>query len=155
MFGLERLNKLRKKFGTPSVTDPVTGAELQDDLGRELLDGTPMQPPVGYKRQPTMVEHIREMVRSERLAAEAAAAGFETFEEADDFNIADEDGEMPSSPHENEFDPPVQELLAEGKAAKEKREREEAAAKRRKELEDDDEAERAYRRKMRERDNNK
>lgn len=153
MFGLERLSKLRKKFGSPTVVDAESGVEVQDQLGRELLDGTPIAPPVGYRKTPTMVEHIREMVRSERLAAEAAAAGFETFEEADDFNIADEDGEMPSSPHENEFDPPVKEMLAEGKAAKEKREREEAAEKRRQELEADDAAEREFRRKRRERDN--
>lgn len=146
-----RLKKLREKFGYPQVVSSE-GEIKQDELGREVLDGTPMAPPVGYKRQPSMVEHIRALVRSEQLAAAVAAQGFETFEEADDFDIMDDNDPMPSSPHENEFDPPVKELVVEGKAAKEKREREEAAAKRRAELEADDEAERAYRRRLREKD---
>lgn len=49
------------------------------------------------------------MVRSERLAAEAAAAGYESFEEADDFEVGDDFD--PSSPYETDFDPtPVAEL---------------------------------------------
>ena len=61
-----------------------------DARGAEVLDPTPMAPPVGYRRQPSLAEQIREMVRSERLAAEVEAAGAETFEEADDFDIEDD-----------------------------------------------------------------
>lgn len=95
-----------------------------DEKGREILDGTPMQPPVGYKRQPSLAEQIREMVRSERLAQELAAAGHETFEEADDFDVDDEYD--PSSPWEQHFDPtPISELRSRLAAA----EAAEAAAK--------------------------
>lgn len=77
--------------------------------GRELLDPTPMAPPVGYKRQPSLAEQIREMVRSERLAADLEAAGYETFDEAEDFEIGDDYD--PTSPYEQHFDPtPVAEL---------------------------------------------
>jgi hypothetical protein len=81
-----------------------------DHNGHEIPDPTPMAPPVGYKRQPTLVEQIRNMIRSEKLAAEAQSAGFETFEEADDFDV--EDDYDPHSPFENDFEPPVSELKA-------------------------------------------
>lgn len=57
-----------------------------------------MAPPVGYKPAPSLADQIREMVRSERLAREAAEAGYETFEEADDFDVGDDFD--PSSPWE-------------------------------------------------------
>lgn len=85
--------------------------------GREILDPTPMAPPVGYKRHPSLAEQIREMVRSERLAAEAAAAGYETFEEADDFDV--DDDVDPNSKYEGDFDPiPFEELKAENERLK-------------------------------------
>lgn len=84
------------------------GKPLTPD-GRELLDPTPMAPPVGYKRQPSLSEQIREMVRSERLAADLDGLGFETLEEADDFDVGDDFD--PSSPYEEVFDPtPISEL---------------------------------------------
>lgn len=83
--------------------------------GREIPDPTPMEPPLGYKRSPSLAEQIRTMVRSEQLALAAEAAGAETFEEADDFNIGDDYD--PQSPYENEFDPPISEVLAAGHRA--------------------------------------
>lgn len=76
-----------------------------DDLGRELCDPTPMQPPLGYNPQPSLAEQMRMMIQSERLRLEAEAAGYETFEEADDFEM-DEDP-FPRSQHEDEFDSPL------------------------------------------------
>lgn len=55
------------------------------------------------------------MVRSERLAQEAMAAGYETFEESDDFDIPD-DPLDPATPYENEFEPSLQETQAALKA---------------------------------------
>ena len=119
-----RLDRLREKFGRPGREALTVDGELrpvQDEFGRELLDSTPMAPPVGHKKQPSMVELVREMVKSEHLRRAALESGHETFEEADDFDVGDED-DMPSSPHENEFDPPVSELLREGEKAKRDRE---------------------------------
>lgn len=80
-----------------------------DGLGRELPDPTPMEPPLNYKRTPSLNEQIRDMIRSERLRQEVEAQGFETFEEADDFEMA-EDPE-PWAPYEEQFEPtPMQEL---------------------------------------------
>lgn len=74
-----------------------------DEHGRELPDPTPIAPPVGFRRQPSLAEQIRAMVRSERLRQEAEAQGFETFEEADDFEVGDDYD--PTSPYEEVFDP--------------------------------------------------
>lgn len=98
-----------------AFTNPFTGEvqEYNDRLGRpltpfgsEIPDPTPVAPPVGYKRQPTMVEHIRNMVRSERLRQEAEAMGMDTFEESEDFDVGDDDDD-PHTPYENDFDPPI------------------------------------------------
>lgn len=85
--------------------DAETGVELLDERGREVPDPEPMQPPVGYNRQPSLSEQMRAMILSERLAREAAEAGLETFEEADDFEIGDDFEEERHSPYEANFDP--------------------------------------------------
>lgn len=80
-----------------------------NDFGYEVLDPTPMEPPLNYKQQPSLHEQIRDMIRSERLRQEVMAQGYETFEEADDFHM-DEDPE-PWAPYEEQFEPtPMQEL---------------------------------------------
>lgn len=77
--------------------------------GSEVLDPTPMAPPIGYVKQPSMVEIVRNMVRSEKLALLAAEAGMETFEESEDFDVGDEAEDLLSG-FENEFDPPISEV---------------------------------------------
>lgn len=74
----------------------------------ELVDPTPIAPPIGFKRTPSLAEQIRDMVRSEALRAEVEKAGAETFEEADDFDVDDDFD--PTSPYEADFDVPVAEL---------------------------------------------
>lgn len=106
---LEQFHKLKFDDDTGEVLSKQIGKD-----GREYGSDVPMDPPLGYKRQPTMVEHIRAMVRNERLAQELAAQGMETFEEADDFDVGDDYD--PRSPWENDFDPPIAELVAAGQA---------------------------------------
>jgi len=94
------------------------GTHFLDEEGREIMDPTPIAPPVGYKRQPSMVEIVRDMIKSERLRLEAEHAGMESFEEADDFEVDDYD---PSSPYEEHFEPtPLPELRKKVAAAKSK-----------------------------------
>lgn len=64
--------------------------------------GVPMAPPLGYVKQPSIAERIRDMVRSEHLRLAAEAAGQETFEEADDFEVGEDFD--PHSPFEENFD---------------------------------------------------
>jgi len=80
-----------------------------DKRGREIPDPTPMAPPIGYKKQPTIAERIRSMVQSEMLQRDLAAAGAETFDEANDF---DEPGEGPTSIYEFDEDAELEQHLA-------------------------------------------
>ena len=74
-----------------------------DEQGREMPNPTPLAPPLGYKKQPSIREQIRNMVRSEQLRQAADASGVETFEEADDFDVGDDYD--PTSPYEEVFEP--------------------------------------------------
>lgn len=103
------------------------GRQIHDERGHELPDPTPLAPPVGYNPQPSLAETIRRMVRSEKLAMEAEAAGMETFEEADDFDVGDDYD--PTSPYEEVFDPTPARELKKRKAEAEKKEKEEAEKK--------------------------
>lgn len=95
------------------VLDPETGELFElthklDEHGHEILDGTPIAPPIGYKKQDSIFDHVRNMIRSERLAMEVEAAGFETFEESEDFEIGDDFD--PTTPYENTFDPSLKDI---------------------------------------------
>lgn len=74
------------------------------DRHYEHPDPTPMAVPAGFKRPLTLAEQVRRLVRSERFQQEMERQGFETFEEADDFDIED-DPVDPSTPFEPFFDP--------------------------------------------------
>lgn len=100
----ELLTDLSATPRSPEYFRAVSAQDLYlDPQGREILDPRPMAPPVGYTRQPTMVDIIRQQIRSHTLAAEAQAQGLESFEEADDFNVDDDFD--PTSPYEEIFDP--------------------------------------------------
>lgn len=72
--------------------------------GHEVPDPTVIEPPIGYIQQPDLMEQMRRMVRNE-LSRIAEASEFETFEEADDFEIDDDPVDY-TSPYEEFFDPP-------------------------------------------------
>jgi len=76
--------------------------------GHEQLDPKPMQPPLGYKKAPSLSEQIRQQVLAAKLAELDHLE--ETEEEADDFDVDDDLG--PYSPHENEGMPTIKELKA-------------------------------------------
>lgn len=70
---------------------------------QEMPSPLPIAPPIGYKKTPSLSDQIRDMVRSEKLAAALAAQGVETFEESDDFDIPD-DPIDPQSAYEADFE---------------------------------------------------
>lgn len=82
----------------------------QTPTGAEMPNSTPMAPPIGYKKQPSMVDHIRNMVRSEHLRIAAEQAGNETFEEADDFDIPDDPVPPVGFEMEEIFEPVVEKV---------------------------------------------
>ncbi len=61
-------------------------------------DPTPVAPPAGYQKQPSMIDIIKNQV--EALSREMGEAGHETFEEANDFDI--DDDAFPASEYETE-----------------------------------------------------
>lgn len=73
-----------------------------DKDGREILDDTPMVVSSGLQRPLTLAEQVQRIVRS-YSRNQAEADGFETFEEAEDFDVDDEID--PSSQYEEHFDP--------------------------------------------------
>lgn len=86
-----------------------------NESGQLMPNPVPVAPPVGYERKPSLAEQIRDAVRSEQLAAAARAAGAETFEESEDFDV--EDDQQLHSPWENEFDPELSEIIEAGREA--------------------------------------
>lgn len=77
------------------------GKPLNKD-GSEIPNPIPMDPPIGYKKQPTMFEVMRNMIREEKIKNALEAEGYETPEESDDFDVGDE--YEPTSPYEHDFD---------------------------------------------------
>lgn len=75
--------------------------------GKEILNPTPMQPPLGYKPQLSLMEQIRREVRSLKALDNMEP---ETEEEADDFEI-DDDPPIPSR-WENDLIPSIKETRA-------------------------------------------
>lgn len=98
------------EFAHP-VNDPGTkkAPERHKD-GHELLDPVPMEPPLGYRKSPTLSEQIAQQVRQMKLEVLQEALGElqETDEEADDFEVG-EDFE-PLSVHENDHIPSLKVL---------------------------------------------
>lgn len=87
-----------------------------DERGRELLDGRPMEPPVGYNPQPSLMEKIRKMVYDAQIQRDLAKAGVETFDEANDFDVGDDYD--PTSPWEQYYEPtPFERFIADKEAA--------------------------------------
>lgn len=89
----------------PNVRVRPQHTDLYKD-GREYPDPTPMAPPIGFIKQPTLAETMRQMILSDNLKRAARESGAETFEEADDFEVGDDYD--PSSPYEEQFEPPAE-----------------------------------------------
>lgn len=61
-----------------------------DEKGRELPDPTPMELPSGFRAPESLESMIARMVRG-RISQLANDEGMETFEEANDFELGDEE----------------------------------------------------------------
>lgn len=65
-----------------------------DDKGRELLDDTPVEMPVGFKRPESIHEMVRRYIRTEAFRQKMEEAGLETEEEANDFDVDEEESDV-------------------------------------------------------------
>lgn len=64
-----------------------------DEFGREIPDPRPVEVGIRMGRSESLTDQIKRLVR-EQLSQVAAREGLETLEEADDFDVEDEDGEF-------------------------------------------------------------
>ena len=87
-------------------SDPKTARPQLDHNGHEIGNPIPIEPPLGYQRQPSLVDQIRQAVRAERAALEEMEP--ETYEEHSDFDV--EDDPQPASRWENDTEPTINEL---------------------------------------------
>lgn len=71
--------------------------------GKEIVDNTPVEMPLGFKKPESLEAQIQRLVRV-HLSESSEKAGFESFEDSEDFDIED-DPLDPSTPYELEFDP--------------------------------------------------
>lgn len=82
--------------------DGVKAVRL-DDKGREIPDNSRPVIPLGFKKPEGLNEMVQRFVRH-AISVQAASQGKETFEEADDFDVED-DQALPETPYEVDFDP--------------------------------------------------
>lgn len=73
-----------------------------NDKGQEVLDNTPISIPVPFTRPEPLHLRIRRMIL---LAQREAGEGYETEEEANDFDVPDDPNPDPTSPWEENFLP--------------------------------------------------
>lgn len=85
-----------------------------DQFGREVPDPNPIEMPVGYERPESLEEMIARMVNV--VSRQAADAGYESEDEANDFDINNE--EIPNSPYQ--YDDMQEEELVRPRAKTEK-----------------------------------
>jgi len=69
-------------------SEPKINAHRLDEFGRELVDGRPMEPPLGYMATESIPEMIRRMVL--QASREVASDEVESLEEANDFYVEDD-----------------------------------------------------------------
>lgn len=69
-------------------------ATYTKDNRLEIPDQTPVEMPLGYERPESLEQMIARMVRFQ--SDKAQRHGLESFEEADDFDVADSEGDLMS-----------------------------------------------------------
>lgn len=74
-----------------------------DQNGHEVPDNTPVEIPLGAARPESLAEMVRRMVRTQ-VSMLAQNEGIETFEEASDFEIEDDDAELRLTAYEEMAD---------------------------------------------------
>lgn len=82
-----------------------------NERGEEVLNPTVMAPPVGYKKQESMFDIVREQIRRSKVDRFLEDKEPESEEEADDFEIED-DPVLPGTRWENDMVPSIKQTRA-------------------------------------------
>lgn len=88
---------------TQEYVDAAYTREGRRVVGKEYPNPVPLMAPIGFREQEPIWEQIRRMVRG-AMSEAAAADDMETEEEANDFDVGDDDFD-PFSPWEEQFEP--------------------------------------------------
>lgn len=75
-----------------------------NENGYELLDPKPMAVPIGFEKPEPIEAKMQRLIR-DHMSRIAEENGYETFEDAEDFDIIDDDTWDPSSDWELHYDP--------------------------------------------------
>lgn len=70
---------------------------VYNDKGEQIPETTPLELPLGYHHPEDIQSMIRRMVTDAAVVAANEAAGLESFEEANDFDVMEEDAVIPSN----------------------------------------------------------
>lgn len=70
---------------------------VYNEKGEQIPDNTPVELPLGYEHPEDLQSIIRRMVTDAVIVAAQEADGVDTEEEADDFDVMDEEGVAPSN----------------------------------------------------------
>lgn len=100
------LNALMGKFKPRKAK-----SDRLNENGHEIVDSRPMVIPAGMKRPETLHEQVARLVRTEQWNQMLEEKGFETFDEANDFDDDFDDPE-PFSAHEMIYDPVLERHVA-------------------------------------------
>lgn len=90
--------KVKIDPGRGSIIHTPDGAEDHSQSGGPMALALSIAP-----HQDNLGERVRALILSERMAMEAAQAGYESFEDADDFDV-DDDQYDPQTPYEEIFE---------------------------------------------------
>lgn len=96
-----------EEFCTKPVFDD-DGVQVSASIGmdgKEYGDPVPMAPPIGFSNPPDLMEMMRQMIRSEATQKRLDEEGWDTEEEAADFDV-DDDPLPPLTFHEAILQPP-------------------------------------------------
>jgi hypothetical protein len=86
------------------VEEEQVYSKLTPDGRQEIPDPVPTALPIGYSTGPSLADFVQRMISNERVKALLDDEGFDTPEEADDFDIED-DPLDPLTPYEQHFYP--------------------------------------------------
>lgn len=125
-------------------------------LGQEVPDSTPLAVPLGSRKPESITEMMRRLIRQD-MSRHFEKQGHESFEEANDFEVEDEDAELSNTEYETMADEVPRSAQAPKEAHDEDEDEEEKPRRKKKsyarrQAEEEDEEEERPRRSRHERD---
>lgn len=105
---------MAKAMVEEKLIDPTKGRSELNEYGQEdhSKGGGPLAAALNLVQRDNLGDRVRELIKSEKLKLEAATAGYESFEDADDFDVGDETFD-PQTPYEEIFEGSVKEDMTE------------------------------------------